>query len=113
MMASVSGGITSVYAAPETFDGWISRFCDQDSLAIVYQELLTGHRPFNGTNVGQLIMQHLRSAPNLSSLPPGDREAVGRALSKSPDDRFPNCQDFVHALSSADRLESVPRRAAA
>jgi eukaryotic-like serine/threonine-protein kinase len=112
MMASVTGGITPVYAAPETFDGWISRFCDQYSLAIVYQELLTGQRPFNGTNVGQLIMQHLRSTPNLSSLPPGDREALGRALAKSPDDRFPRCQDFVRALWDAEGPESAPRRAA-
>ena len=42
MQASVTGGVTPVYAAPETFDGWVSRFCDQYSLAIVYQELLTG-----------------------------------------------------------------------
>src|SRR5262249_15932359 len=51
MVASVTGAVTPVYAAPETFDGYISRFCDQYSLAIVYQELLTGHRPFNGSNV--------------------------------------------------------------
>src|SRR5437867_5386426 len=89
MQASVTGGITPVYAAPETFDGWVSRFSDQYSLAIVYQELLTGQRPFNGTNVGQLIMQHLRSSPNLSALSSSDRDAVGRALSKSPDQRFP------------------------
>src|SRR5437868_1399289 len=89
MQASVTGGVTPVYAAPETFDGWVSRFCDQYSLAIVYQELLTGQRPFNGTSVGQLIMQHLRSPPNLTALPAGEREAVGRALSKSPDQRFP------------------------
>jgi serine/threonine protein kinase len=110
MMASVTGGITPVYAAPETFDGWISRFCDQYSLAIVYQELLTGQRPFSGTNVGQLIMQHLRSAPNLSSLPNGDRDAVGRALSKSPDDRFPRCQDFIRALSGNDVRDAVTAR---
>ena len=60
MQASVTGGVTPVYAAPETFDGWVSRFCDQYSLAIVYQELLTGQRPFTGTNVRQLILQHLQ-----------------------------------------------------
>src|SRR5208282_1529764 len=53
MMASVTGGVTPGYAAPETFDGWVSRFCDQYSLAIVYQELLTGQRPFDGTNARQ------------------------------------------------------------
>src|SRR5438309_3865951 len=95
MMASVTGGVTPVYAAPETFDGWVSRFCDQYSLAIVYQELLTGSRPFSGTSVRQLVMQHLQGAPDLSTLPECDREAVGRALSKSPDQRFPTCMDLA------------------
>src|SRR3954454_13804940 len=72
MQASVTGGVTPVYAAPETFDGWVSRFSDQYSLAIVYQELLTGQRPFPGNNIRQLILQHLQGVPNLSSLPPGD-----------------------------------------
>jgi serine/threonine protein kinase len=98
IMASVTGGVTPVYAAPETFDGWVSRFSDQYSLAIVYQELLTGQRPFLGTNVRQLIMQHLQSPPNLSPLPPCDREAIDRALAKNPDSRFPKCLDLVRAL---------------
>src|SRR5437879_11518801 len=66
MVASVTGGVTPVYAAPETFDGWVSRFCDQYSLGIVYQELLTGQRPFNGTTVRQLILQHLQAKPKVS-----------------------------------------------
>src|SRR5438874_4171544 len=49
--ASITGGITPVYAAPETFDGKVSRFSDQYSFAIVYQEMLTGVRPFSGNNV--------------------------------------------------------------
>lgn len=101
MVASVTGGVTPVYAAPETFDGWVSRFCDQYSLAIVYQELLTGQRPFSGTNVRQLVMQHLQGAPNLASLPPADRTFIARALSKSPDERFPTCTEFVRTLRTA------------
>jgi serine/threonine protein kinase len=100
MRASVTGGVTPVYAAPETFDGWVSRFCDQYSLAIVYQELLSGQRPFSGTNVRQLILQHLQGVPDLIPLPEGDREAIGRALSKKPDERFPTCQALVQALRS-------------
>src|SRR5436190_1976642 len=59
LVASITGGVTPVYAAPETFDGYASRFSDQYSLAIVFQELLTSLRPFAGTNTRQLIMQHL------------------------------------------------------
>src|SRR5207249_6817043 len=68
MVASVTGGVTPVYAAPETFDGWVSRFSDQYSLAIVYQEVLTGQRPFSGTSIRQLVLQHLQAIPDLSSL---------------------------------------------
>src|SRR4051794_29068166 len=67
--ASVTGGITPVYAAPETFDGRVTRFSDQYSLAIVFQELLTGQRPFAGSNVRQLILQHIQGTPNVAPLP--------------------------------------------
>src|SRR5262249_37441486 len=101
MVASVTGGVTPVYAAPETFDGWISRFCDQYSLAIVYQELLTGQRPFSGSNVRQLILQHLQGMPDLNPLPVSDREAIRKALSKNPEDRHPNCLTLMKALRDA------------
>jgi serine/threonine protein kinase len=100
MRASMTGGVTPVYAAPETFDGWVSRYCDQYSLAIVYQELLTGQRPFTGTNVRQLILQHMQTPPNVEPLPPPDRPIIARALSKTPGDRFPSCRDLVAALLS-------------
>ncbi len=108
MVASVTGGITPVYAAPETFDGFVSRFCDQYSLACVYQELLTGHRPFDGTSMQQLLMQHLQMPPNLSPSPPSDRPALARALSKRPEDRFPNITALVNALRAGDAGASRP-----
>ena len=43
--------VTPLYAAPELFLGKISRHCDQYSLAIVFQELLTGTLPFSGKNL--------------------------------------------------------------
>jgi serine/threonine protein kinase len=101
MAASVTGGVTPVYAAPETFDGWISRFCDQYSLSIVYQEMLTGQRPYTAGTVHQLIMQHVKGTPNLASLPPGDQEVVARALAKDPDKRHACCMDMVRLLRSS------------
>jgi serine/threonine protein kinase len=99
--ATVTGGVTPVYAAPETFDGWLSRFSDQYSLAIVYQELLTGQRPFVGATMRQLVMQHLQGEPDLSALPAGDKPTIQRALAKNPDERFPTCVEFVKALVAA------------
>jgi serine/threonine protein kinase len=107
MNTQVTGGVTPVYAAPETFDGVISRYCDQYNLAIVYQEMLTGQRPFNGTNVRQLLMQHLTGTPDLKGLPSCDQEAIRRALSKKPEDRFPTCADMVQALRRASLTVSA------
>ncbi len=99
--ATVTGGVTPVYAAPETFEGWVSRFSDQYSLAIVFQELLTGRRPFNGANTRQLLMQHINGTPELSALPLNDRALIGRALSKKPNDRWPTCSELIHALKTS------------
>ncbi len=106
-VAQVTGGITPVYAAPETFDGFVSRYCDQYSLACVYQELLTGHRPFDGQSMQQLLMQHLQAPPNLAPSPPADRPALARALAKSPDDRFPTIAALVAALRTGSAGERV------
>jgi len=112
-VAQVTGGITPVYAAPETFDGLVSRFCDQYSLACVYQELLTGVRPFDGASMTQLMMQHLQHEPNLQPSPSIDRAALLRALSKKPEDRFDSVGDFVKAIrdgaSVSSVISSVPR----
>jgi hypothetical protein len=99
--SSQLSGVTPLYAPPETFSGKISQRSDQYSLAIVYQELLTGQRPFTGKNPRQLAQQHLQGEPELRSLPECERAAVGRALSKDPHKRFPNCLAFVRALYTA------------
>ncbi len=98
---TVTGGVTPVYAGPETFEGYVSRYTDQYSLAIVFQELLTGTRPFNGSNTKQLVMQHLNGTPDLDHLPAADRPVIARALSKKPEDRWPSCMDLVRALRSS------------
>lgn len=93
--------VTPLYAAPELFEGRVSGASDQYSLAIVYQELLTGVLPFDGTNARQLMLQHTQVEPDLASLPLADRSAVARALDKNPARRFPSCAAFAHALAES------------
>jgi eukaryotic-like serine/threonine-protein kinase len=113
MLASVTGGVTPVYAAPETFEGKVSRFSDQYSLAIVYQELLTGQRPYTGSTLRQLVMQHCQGTPDLKSLPDFDRPIVLRALAKDYEKRFSSCTEFVEALRRAGQPAAPVHRAAA
>jgi serine/threonine protein kinase len=95
---SMVAGMTPTYSSPEMFDDAPSPHSDQYSLAIVYQELLTGVLPFPGRTAAQLSNQHLRSQPQLAAMPESDRPAVARALAKNPAERFPTCRDFVKAL---------------
>jgi serine/threonine protein kinase len=114
--SGILGGVTPLYAPPETFSGTISGRSDQYSLAIVYQELLTGQRPFKGKNARTLAQQHMNEDPELRPLPEGERPVIARALSKDPAKRFPNCLAFVRALYTARspaRPETLPAHAPA
>jgi len=100
---SLMSGMTPAYAAPELFDGCPGMHSDQYSLAIVYQEMLTGTRPFPGNTPAQLAAQHLHGKPNLRQLPKGDQSIVAKALSKDPTLRYPNCRDFINELVNKKR----------
>ncbi len=104
------GGLTPVYAAPEVFAGCASRQSDQYSLAVVYQQLLTGMLPFPGRTQQQLAAQHRQASPRLAPLSDADRPVVSRALSKEPSQRFPSCSAFVDALANSDRTATATSR---
>ena len=99
--SGILGGVTPLYAPPETFQGKISPYSDQYSLAIVYQEMLTGHRPFSAKNIRLLAQAHLTEEPDLRSLPELERPVIGRALSKDPLKRYSSCMAMMGALYKA------------
>lgn len=95
-------GLTPKYASPEVLRGGVHTQSDQYSLALVYQEMLTGCFPYSARSAQQMMMQHVAGEPDLSSLPAGDRAPVAKALAKSPDLRFGSCLDFIDALGPID-----------
>jgi serine/threonine protein kinase len=100
-LQSMIGGMTPTYAAPEIFDNRPSPWTDQYSLAIVYQEMLTGVLPFPGQTAAQLVAQHTQGKPRVNALPEKDRAVVLKALAKIPAERFASCGEFVNAISFA------------
>src|SRR5262249_37204091 len=106
--SGILASVTPLYASPETFNGKISEHSDQYSLAIVYHELLTGQRPFNGKNARQLALQHTQQEPELRGLPEVERPVIARALAKDPTQRFPNCLAFIKALYNASPPVKAP-----
>lgn len=99
--SSIIGGLTPVYAAPELFDGRPSIHSDQYSLAIVYQQMLTGTLPYEGRTTAQLAAQHLHCQPRLDRLPRSDQAVVARSLAKDPRERFTTCRELIDRLIEA------------
>ena len=102
---SLMQGMTPAYAAPELFDGRPGNRSDQYSLAIVYQEMLTGIRPFPGSTPAQLAAQHMHGKPNLRSLPKGDQAIIAKALAKDASHRFSSCREMADELLSRRRIK--------
>jgi serine/threonine-protein kinase len=82
------------YMAPERFlDQAITPAVDVYALACVLYEALTGHTPFPGDSLEQVIGAHLSSPPPRPSavnpnIPPSFDEVIARGMSKEPDDRY-------------------------
>lgn len=97
------------YVAPEQISGRpVDGRCDVYSLACVVYETLAGTPPFRRDDDMALLWAHqFDPPPPLTSRCPGLPAAVdgviAKALSKSPDDRYDSCLQFVAALRTAAR----------
>ncbi|HEY2804917.1 MAG TPA: serine/threonine-protein kinase, partial [Gemmatimonadales bacterium] len=84
------------YGAPEESTGLLGAASDQYALGAILYTLLAGAPP-EPTADGRTILPLGALRPNL---PPHIEQAVARALSERPNDRFPAVLDFVTALES-------------
>ena len=98
---------TADYAAPEQIGGRrLDGRADQYALACAAVEMLTGQTPFPLENVMAVLFAHRSEPPPPLSARrhglPAELDAVlGRALAKSPSDRYRSCGDFAAAFQGA------------
>jgi formylglycine-generating enzyme required for sulfatase activity/serine/threonine protein kinase len=100
---SHTGSMSVDYVPPEVPKGQVTRWSDQYSLAATYLHLRTGKLPFEGDSPVQILYAHMHTPPDLSGLPDEERPVVARALAKRPEDRWPTCRAFAHALTVSAR----------
>ncbi|MDP8999346.1 MAG: protein kinase [Myxococcota bacterium] len=99
---------TPPYMSPEQFTGrTIDARSDIYSLGVMAYEMLTGKLPFVANTPWEWATQHMTQPPiPIESLarglavPAGMRSAIVRALSKSPDQRFPTVEEFIQAFTA-------------
>ena len=92
---------TGPYMAPEQWKGKVQKEpADQYALAVMTYEMLAGNLPFEGTDLAILQQAVLtQEADEIPGLPAAAQQALKRAMSKEPAERFSSCSDFVDALS--------------
>jgi serine/threonine-protein kinase len=95
---------TPQYMAPEQCEGRVvDGRADQYSLACVGYHLLAGEPPFESDSMKELIYHHLFTPPKPLSIVRPDtpvplRDAIHKALSKDPTDRFDCMEDLRTAI---------------
>ncbi|MBE6379084.1 MAG: hypothetical protein E7051_09765, partial [Lentisphaerae bacterium] len=91
---------TGPYMAPEQWRGRAQgAAADQYALAVMAYEMLTGHTPFESSDAAVLREAVLNDIPQeIADIPKTAQDAVKRAMSKEPAERFENCSDFAAAL---------------
>jgi serine/threonine protein kinase len=105
---------TPQYMAPEQCEGkMVDGRADQYSLAAVGYHLLVGHPPFQSDSMKELLYHHLFTPPRpLNALRPETplplRDAIHKALSKDPSDRFDSLEDFRMAIEGKGPPIFVP-----
>jgi len=102
------------YIAPEQIEGRpVDGRADLYALACATVEMLTGVPPFRRAENVALMYAQLSEPPPLlrerrPELPAAIDQVMGKALAKSPDDRYAGCMDFAAALRAACTPQPAP-----
>ena len=86
------------YMAPEIGNGRYGKEIDIYALGIILYEMLTGHVPFEGESVGEVLMKHLTAEPNLEGIEEPYRSAIANTLTKNPDARIKTVGELIALL---------------
>jgi serine/threonine protein kinase len=98
---------TPNYMSPEQVQGLtLDGRSDQFSLAVIAYEILTGERPFVGEHLSTIVFRIVGDEPAQAhrlnpTLTDHIDQVLRKGLAKKPEDRYPNCSNFVGALELA------------
>jgi predicted Ser/Thr protein kinase len=99
---------TAAYMPPEQAKGKsVDKRADIWSFGVVFYELLTGERAFQGEDVSETLVSVMRDQPDLSKVPAKARKLIGRCLEKDPKKRLRDIGEAAFLLEEPQELGSV------
>ena len=103
---------TPSYMSPEQIQGQaIDRRTDIFSAGVLFYQLLTGRKPFEGAGfpLAKKIVQDDPTLPSaVTQLPPAIDRVVAKALAKAPGKRFQSAREFAEALALVRDGKAIP-----
>ncbi len=94
------------YMAPEIGAGSYDKSIDIYALGVLLYEMLRGSPPYSGSSVGEILMKHLSSKPDLTGIEEPFASTISRAMEKDPAKRFQSVQEMVEAIFGSDDVRN-------
>ena len=104
---------TPHYMAPEQAEGRVDQRTDVYSAAVIAYEMLAGRVPYAFDSFAEVIRAQTAAPPVAVGLlrpdaPPALADALTKALSRDPDDRFASATEWKQALAAASGQAPSP-----
>ena len=113
-MASTQAGAvlgTAAYMSPEQAMGKnVDKRADIWAFGVVFYEMLTGQRLFQGENLTEILASVIKEQPDLSAAPVEVRRLLARCLERDPKKRLRDIGDVWELLEQQPALAAAPTR---
>jgi len=90
------------YMAPEISLGRYDKTVDIYALGVMLHEMLTGQPPHVGESMGEVLMKHLSSDPDVSQLPEPFAGVVLKAMQRDPANRYQTAEEMIAAVAGTE-----------
>ena len=96
------------YMAPEIGQGKYDKAVDIYALGVILYEMLTGQPPYVGQSMGEVLIKHLTSEPDVSKLSQPYADVIRTAMQREPDKRFESVDEMLQALCPTEHSSYLP-----
>ena len=96
------------YMAPEIGEGKYDKAVDIYALGVILFEMLTGSPPYVGESMGEVLIKHLTSEPDVSKIKQPFAGVIQTAMNRDPTQRFATVDDMLMELCPEDHSSYLP-----